>query len=314
MDHCKGFAAIAAAGVACMAVAAGCSSAKESGQSPAYVGLLEDSISSIVARYPGEIGVAVIVNDSDTAAVNDSSVYPMMSVFKLHQALAVCHDLDRRGVSLDSVVTLRRDSLAPDTWSPMLKEHQEAEIKLPVGQLLCYTLTSSDNNASNYMFHHLVGVAATDSLIATMIPRDVFRIAYSEDEMQADHDKAYSNYTSPLGAAMLINRVFTDSLVSREKQAHIKTSLAECITGADRIVAPLLGRHGVSVAHKTGSGYVNERGELVAHNDVAYICLPNGVSYSLAVFVKDFKGSEAQASESVARISDAVYSILSALP
>ena len=238
----------------------------------------------------------------------------MMSVFKLHQALAVCHDLDRRGVSLDSVVTLRRDSLAPDTWSPMLKEHQEAEIKLPVGQLLCYTLTSSDNNASNYMFHHLVGVAATDSLIATMIPRDVFRIVYSEDEMQADHDKAYSNYTSPLGAAMLIDRVFTDSLVSREKQAHIKTSLAECITGADRIVAPLLGRHGVSVAHKTGSGYVNERGELVAHNDVAYICLPNGVSYSLAVFVKDFKGSEAQASESVARISDAVYSILSALP
>lgn len=60
----------------------------------------------------------------------------MMSVFKLHQALAVCHDLDRRGVSLDSVVTLRRDSLDPDTWSPMLKEHQEAEIKLPVGQLL----------------------------------------------------------------------------------------------------------------------------------------------------------------------------------
>lgn len=237
----------------------------------------------------------------------------MMSVFKLHQALAVCHDLDRRGVSLDSVVTLRRDSLAPDTWSPMLKEHQEAEIKLPVGQLLCYTLTSSDNNASNYMFHHLVDVRATDSLIATMIPRASFRIACSEDEMQADHGKAYFNYTSPLGAAMLINKVFTDSLVSREKQHHIKTSLAECVTGADRIVAPLLGRHGVSVAHKTGSGYVNERGELVAHNDVAYICLPNGVGYSLAVFVKDFKGSEAQASEPVARISGAVYSILSGL-
>lgn len=298
---------------ACAAVVAGCSTSRKSAQPTAYVGLLEDSISGIAAAYPGEIGVAVIVNDSDTVAVNDSSIYPMMSVFKLHQALAVCHDLDCRGVSLDSVVTLRRDSLDPDTWSPMLKEHQEAEIKLPVGQLLRYTLTCSDNNASNYMFHHLVGVAATDSLIATMIPRDVFRIAYSEDEMQADHDKAYSNYTSPLGAAMLINKVFTHSLVSREKQDHINTSLAECVTGADRIVAPLLGKEGVSVAHKTGSGYVNERGELVAHNDVAYICLPNGVSYSLAVFVKDFKGDEAQASEPVARISGAVYSILSAL-
>lgn len=298
---------------ACAAVVAGCSTSRKSAQRPAYVGLLEDSISGIAAAYPGEIGVAVIVNDSDTVAVNDRSVYPMMSVFKLHQALAVCHDLDRRRVSLDSVVTLFRDSLDLHTWSPMLKDCQEPVISIPVGRLLRYTLTGSDNNASNYMFHHLVDVHATDSLVATMIPRSTFRIAYSEDEMQADHGKAYFNYTSPLGAAMLINRVFTDSLVSREKQDHIKTSLAECVTGADRIAAPLLGKEGVSVAHKTGSGYVNGRGELVAHNDVAYICLPNGVSYSLAVFVRDFKGSEAQASEPVARISAAVYSILSGL-
>ena len=160
------------------------------------------------------------------------------------------------------------------------------------------------------MFERLVNTVETDRFIATLIPRSSFQIAYTESEMQADHDKAYSNYTSPLGAAMLMNRLFTDSLVSPEKQGFIKNTLGECTTGKDRIVAPLLGKEGITVAHKTGSGYTTEEGLLVAHNDVAYICLPNGVCYTLAVFVKDFKGNEPQAARVIAHISATVYSIL----
>ena len=100
--------------------------------------------------------------------------------------------------------------------------------------------------------------------------------------MAADHSRAYSNTTSPLGAAELMDRLFTDSLVSREKQDFIKEALRECTTGKDRIAAPLAGKEGVCIAHKT----------------------------ALAVFVKDFRGTEQQASEVIARISAAVYSIL----
>ncbi len=128
--------------------------------------------------------------------------------------------------------------------------------------------------------------------------------------MSADHSRAYSNFTSPLGAAILMNRLFTDSLISSEKQNFIKNTLEQCITGKDRIVAPLLGKEGVTVAHKTGSGYRTDAGLLAAHNDVAYITLPGGVRYTLAVFVKDFKGSEAEASRAIADISAAVYSVL----
>ena len=194
-----------------------------------------------------------------------------------------------------------------------MKEHPEPVISLTVKDLLRYTLIQSDNNASNIMFKELVSVARTDSFIATLIPRTSFRIAYTEGEMSVDHDKAYSNYTSPLGAAMLMNRLFTDSLVSREKQCFMMNTLEECITGKDRIVAPLLGKEGITIAHKTGSGYINENGELAAHNDVAYIRLPNNVCYSLAVFVKDFKGNEAQASKAVARVSAIVYALLAQL-
>lgn len=271
--------------------------------------VLTDSITRIASAYPGEIGVAVIINSTDTVAVNDTSIYPMMSVFKVHQALAICNRFDREGISLDTTLTIQRAELDPETWSPMLKEHAEATITLPVSTLLRYTLIQSDNNASNLMFERLVNVAETDSFVATLIPRHSFQIAYTESEMSADHAKAYSNRTSPLGAAMLIDRLFTDTLVSREKQNFIMKSLSECTTGKDRIAAPLMGKAGVSVAHKTGSGY-SENGILAAHNDVAYISLPNGTRYTLAVFVKDFKGNESQAAQAAAHISATVYSLL----
>ncbi len=285
---------------------------KQEGAAPACdLDRLADTLAAIVEEYPGEIGVAVITGEGDTVAVNDYNEYPMMSVFKLHQALAVCRDFDLRGISLDTAVTVRRADLDPDTWSPMLKEHGGDEFSVTVRELLRYTLAQSDNNASNLMFGRLVGVRQTDSVTATIIPRESFQIAYSEAEMSADHDRAYANTTSPSGAAVLINRLYTDSLVSADKQAFIAETLRECRTGADRIAAPLAGIEGVTVGHKTGSGYINGDGELVAHNDVAYITLPGGRSYALAVFVKDFRGDEKEAARAIARISAAVYAVLS---
>ena len=271
---------------------------------------MADSITKIVDDYPGEIGVAVIINNTDTITVNNENIYPMMSVFKTHQALAVCDDFDNKGISLDSLMTIQRDELDANTWSPMLKEHPEDVISLPIRDLLRYALSQSDNNASNLMFKKLVDVAATDSFIVTIIPRSSFKIAYTEEEMSADHDKAYANSTSPLGAAILMNRLFTDSLISHEKQSFITGTLKECVTGVDRISAPLLDKAGVTIGHKTGSGYTNEHGVLAAHNDVAYISLPDNTCYALAVFVKDFKGNESEAAKAIARISAMVYSLL----
>lgn len=234
----------------------------------------------------------------------------MMSVFKVHQALALCNDFDSKRISLDTLIRINKGKLDPKTWSPMLKDYSGPVISLTVRDLLRYTLTQSDNNASNLMFKDMVNVAQTDSFIATLIPRSSFQIAYTEEEMSADHDKAYSNYTSPLGAAMLMNRLFTDKIISDEKQDFIKNTLKECKTGVDRIAAPLLDKEGVVIAHKTGSGDINENGILAAHNDVAFIRLPNNEYYTLAVFVKDFKGNETQAAKVIARISETVYSLL----
>jgi len=78
---------------------------------PPLTDVLTDSISRIVSACPGEIGVAIIINNTDTVKVNDKSVYPMMSVFKVHQALALCNDFDNKGISLDTLVKIDRNRL-----------------------------------------------------------------------------------------------------------------------------------------------------------------------------------------------------------
>lgn len=282
-----------------------CSNVKTANAHP-FAKALTDSILHITSSCPGEIGVAVIINNKDTVTVNNHSVYPMMSVFKLHQCLAICNRFENDDISLDTLISIRRDDLDLSTWSPMIIDHPEPSFSLSVRELLRYTLTHSDNNASNLMFERLVSVAETDNFIAKLIPRKCFQIAFSESEMADDNAKAYSNYTSPLGAAILINLIFTEKLTCNENQEFIKKTLGECLTGQDRIVAPLIGKHGISIAHKTGSGYTYN-GILTAHNDLAYISLPNGTNYSLAVFVKDFRGNESEAAKVVAAVSETVY-------
>lgn len=270
---------------------------------------LEKELTAIADSAKGDVGIALIY-DVDTLTVNNDAIYPMMSVFKLHQAVALCRMFEENGTSLDSVMTLRRSELDPDTWSPMLKDHSGEEISLPMRRLLEYTLIESDNNASNEMFVRLMSPAACDSVIAGIIPRGSFEIRFNEAEMQDDHSRAYSNRTSPLGAAILIDRLFTDTLVGKSYQGFIKSALMRCQTGPDKISAALSETEGLTIGHKTGSGYRDENGRLAASNDVAFVTLPDGRHYSLAVFVKDFDGTDAEAAAIIARISAAVIKAL----
>lgn len=267
---------------------------------------LEESLREIAEEYPGEIGIALLTDDGDTVLVNNEDKYPLMSVFKLHQAISLCNRFEHTGESLDSIVSIRRAELNQSTWSPMLKDHNDSIISISIRDLLDYALTLSDNNASNYLFEHIEPVEATDSFISTIIPRESFQITVTEADMFSDHSLAYQNHSSPSGAASLINKLFTDSIIGSANSDFIRTTLRQCQTGADRISAALADVPEAIIAHKTGSGFRNENGILSAHNDVAFISLPDGRHYALAVLIKDFNGSEAEASEAIERISATV--------
>lgn len=282
----------------------GCFSRKERTSETAKDSL-KDNLEKIITGKPGQIGIAIITADGDTITVNNTSDYPLMSMFKLHEAIAVCHALDKKLTGLDSIITIRRATLDPDTWSPMLQDRQEATFSISVGELLRYTLIASDNNTSNLLFDRIIPVTATDSLIRNITPGD-FQIVWKEADMKADHSKIYDNRTSPLDFTILVDKIFRDSIVSKEKQDFIIQAMYDCNTGMNRIAAGL--KNGkASFAHRTGSGYINDNGEVTAVNDGGYVCLPSGKCYSISVFIKDYAGPQENAEKAIAEISETVY-------
>lgn len=275
--------------------------------------VLTDSLTSVINTYPGEIGVAMIYDNRDTVVINNATKYPLMSVFKLHQAISTCDYLFRNNIDMDSIISIQRNDMNPDTWSPMLKDNIHDTITLSYRQLLNYALKKSDNNASNYLFKHTADINETDTLLLKYIPRQSFSIRYTEDDMYENHQLAYDNVTSPLGCAVLINKLYTDSVLSKAPYSDfIRNALENCETGTDRIIAPLINESGIRIGHKTGSGF-SENGILSAHNDIAYICLPDDHHYTLSIFIKDFKGSETDASAIMAQLSILIYKSLTSL-
>ena len=125
-------------------------------------------LKKVIKDKKAEIGIAVILDAQDTVTVNNDDRYPLMSVFKFHQALAVADYLDRNGLTPDTEIFIPEEELVPDTYSPLRKEFPEGEISLSVSRLLEYSLQLSDNNACDILFEHTGGPAATDRYVRSL--------------------------------------------------------------------------------------------------------------------------------------------------
>lgn len=268
--------------------------------------LLESQLMDIIDDAPGTIGIAVVSAD-DTITINNGVHYALMSVIKLHQSLAAAHELSTRNTPLDTLLHIRGDELNPDTWSPMLEDYPPGDLSISAAELIRYALISSDNNASNLLFSHVATPEVTDKYVRSLATDTAFSIRYSEAEMQADNELSYLNFSTSLSAALLIKQVFTAEILPPAYLSFIRKALTEVTTGQDRIGKPVIGKEDILFAHKTGSGYRNSRGELMAFNDVGYFRMPDGRDYALAVMIRDFAGSEEDAAELMSKISEIVF-------
>lgn len=271
-----------------------------------YVPDLRSQLFAIVDSVPGIIGIAVVGQD-DTITINNGVHYPLMSVFKFHEALAVTDKLEKNGNDMDSVIHVSRSEIDRETWSPMLKVVGSGDFSISIRELVDYSLKSSDNNASNILFARIVSPEETDRFMKSVAEDTTFNIRFSESEMKSEHNLSYCNYSTPLSAALLMKQLFTSDMVNEGNRNIIIDALSAVTTGQDRLGAAVEHNDDVFFAHKTGSGYRNSRGELMAHNDVGYFRMPDGTNYSIAVFIRDFSGSEEEASAIIARISRLVF-------
>ncbi len=265
---------------------------------------LEKELSEFIEGKDARIGIAVIINDKDTIGINQCDTFPMLSVYKFPIALALGEYCRVNGSNFDSNCRVTRSDLLYDTYSPMLEKYSDIDtVMISLGELLAYSLQQSDNNASDIILSYQGGVKYVQKYMDAIGISGIC-VNSSEAEMYKNNALCYDNAATPLAMAELLNMFdndFNDSL-----SLDIKRLMESCATGTDRLAAPLVGT-GAVVGHKTGTGFTLPDGRLMAINDCGYVHLPNGIKYSIAVFISNSGYDMAATSKIIADISERVY-------
>ena len=129
---------------------------------------LETQLKQAIKDKKAEIGIAVIINGKDTVTVNNDIHYPLMSVFKFHQALALADYMGKKKQSLDTRLPIKKSDLKPDTYSPLRDKYPQGGIEMSIADLLRYTLQQSDNNACDILFNYQGGPEAVNRYIHSL--------------------------------------------------------------------------------------------------------------------------------------------------
>lgn len=265
----------------------------------------ESLIRKAIGDIKAQVGVALIIDGKDTLTVNNDAEYPLMSVFKFHQSLAVAHYLHSHNLPLTTEIFIPQEALLPDTYSPLRDEYPQGNLRMSVERLLEYTLQMSDNNACDILFRYIGGVEHADSYLRTLGTKH-FQLSQTEDEMHKDLNNCYRNWSTPLEAVRLIEIFLSQELFPATYSEFIKRTMLECETGKNRLPKPLLGTS-VRIGHKTGTGDRNVQGKLIGINDIGFVMLPDGHRYTIAVLIKDSSESMERTEKAIADISEAMY-------
>ncbi len=286
----------------CFAVAA-CSHEK-----PRY-SELETELNEYVAGKDARIGIAIIIDGTDTIAVNGNKEFPMMSVFKFPIALAIAQWIDSNGMTTSDTVRVRKDELMENTYSPMLKKYGCDDMSITYEDLLAWSLTESDNNASDILMEKLGGAEGTMKILKEMgIPEDII-IGATERDMYGNEYQSYLNRSTPLAMAELFDRFFVSMREQSDTFWYISSLLQQCHTGKNRLASPLETEDAV-LGHKTGTGFTLSNGRLMAVNDCGYVVMPDRRHYAIAVYIADSAYDRAKTAKMIADISRIVYNAI----
>lgn len=264
---------------------------------------LHDELTGYVEKKDCRIGIAVIYN-GDTVSVNGNENFPMLSVYKFPQAIAAGKILAKLDITPDDTIEISSSLILPDTWSPMRDRYEINDIRLPLGEVLSYSIMMSDNNACDIIFDMIGGVEIADDLIKSLGYKDI-SLANTEAEMNADPMLCYNNSATPVALASLMADFYSTMYDESDWMRTIKANLELCETGKERISAA--GFDGETlIGHKTGTGPKDEEGKLMAVNDVGYVEFSNGESYMIAVLVTHSPYSMSETERIIAEISEIV--------
>jgi beta-lactamase class A len=227
---------------------------------------------------------------------------PMQSTFKFPLALAVLHQVELGKLQLDQPIRFLKSDRYP-TYSPLQDQFPNADVDIPLRQLIKLTATESDNIASNLLLRAIGGPAVLQQYLDSLGLSAIHQ-QDSEYTLYGDQKLQYRDYAEPAAMVALL-RLFADhSPLNPEHTALLNGWMLEATSGPNRIKGLLPA--GTPVAHKTGSSGA-EWGMIPATNDVGLITLPDGRRLALAVFVTDAHADQDACDHVIATIAQAIY-------
>jgi beta-lactamase class A len=265
---------------------------------------LRQQVRAIAAEAQGKVSTACWLAGSDlNCDLNAHAHPPMQSVFKLPLAIAVLHQVEQGKFTLDQPVRfLPSDRILPKAYSPLWDKYPNADVDVPLRELLRLSVSLSDNVAADILLRLVGGPAVVNRYFASLGIHG-FHLVDTEKALHRKRDLQYRNWLEPAGAIQLLRMIDEHSPLSAEDTALLRemmTAPAE----KTRLGAEL--PKGMLVEHKTGTSDVYG-GLARANNDIGLIALPDGRKLAVAVFVTDSRADEATISRVMAEIGKATY-------
>lgn len=265
----------------------------------------EEELQKYIENIDARIGIGCIFEGKDTLQINGNREFPMLSVYKFPQAVAVINFCLENKKDLNDTIHIHKSELKENTYSPIRDTFGEVDLYLPIKDILYYSLVESDNNACDVLYGLIGGTNYADSIIKQMGFSEI-HLLNTEDELHKDIYLSYQNRCTPLEMCKFIDFFRSELVPYDEKYSYIQFLMENCKTGNDRLAKPFMTTN-VVIGHKTGTGDVNSQGRIIGINDVGFITLPNKNTYSIAVFIADSKYTTETTSSFIADISEIIW-------
>ena len=277
---------------------------------------LQARVASIAADARGTVSVSCLLPGTElNCDLNPHAHSPMQSMFKYPLALTVLHLADtgkllpaqQPGEPLATTLArpvrfLPEDRIA-HSYSPLTDRYPEANVDVPLGELIQLAAGKSDNGATEALLRVIGGPVVVEAYLHS-IGIGAFQLQDGEHGLDRDPTAQYRNWIEPAAAAHLLERLVIDPPLSAGANAFLVETLTASTTGPGRLRAGLPA--GTRLAHKTGTSG-EHHGKAEATNDIGLITLPDARQLAVAVFVTDSRADEATRDRVIAQIGRAAY-------
>ncbi len=168
---------------------------------------LQKELSEYVKDKDANIGIAVIIDRTDTIEVNSSNPFPMLSVYKFPIAVALGDYFRFSNEICPDTILLTREDLKRDTYSPMREKYDGQDtIQIALYDIMAYALQQSDNNASDILLN-LIGGTDNAMLSLKRLGIEDVNVISTEAEMHENPDLCYDNSATPIAMAQLLDSI-----------------------------------------------------------------------------------------------------------